>query len=342
MIQERSPYSTAVGTILAFAAAVLVAVLVLMLGSDTPWRAVATFFVEPVTNGFYLGNLLSQATLLVLTGLGISVAFRAAAFNLGGEGQTYVASLIALVTGLALSRTPAAIALPLSFAAALLAGAAMAAVSGILRYAWNTDELITSFLISAGVMPIVDYLIQGPLDDPTSNLLSTETLPVEFWLPRILPPSQLSASVLLSFAATALLYFFLFHTVGGYELRVFGVNRSFAMYGGISPLVYTIVPMAISGGLHGLAGAASVFGVHHAALIGATGGLGWNGIAVALIARNNPAWIIPAALAFSYLEAGSRASMILTDFSFELGAVVQGVVFLFVTAEVVIAPRRRA
>lgn len=341
MIAERSPRSSVVGTIIAFAAAVLVAIVVLAVGSRSPGRAVLAFFAEPLANRFYLGNLLASASLLVLTGLGISVAFRAAVFNLGGEGQTYLSALAAVVTGLALTGLPPIVAVTVAFIAAAAVGAILAGLSGLLRYAWNTDELITSFLIAAGVTPIVDYLIQGPLDDPTSNLQSTATLSQELRLARLLEPSQLSSVVFVSIVAVIVLYFFLFHTVRGYELRVFGLSRSFAVYGGISPLTYTVLPMALSGGLHGVAGAALVFGTHHAALVGFTGGLGWNGIAVALIARNNPALVIPAALAFGYLEAGARASMVLTDFSFELGAVVQGVVFLFVTAEVVISRRGR-
>ena len=338
---DRNPQSSAAGTLVAFAAAIVVAVVILVIGSASPGRALAAFFVEPIRNRYYLGNMLSVASLLALTGLGISVAFRAAVFNLGGEGQTYLSAVVAVVIGLALRDVFPPAAQFAAFGAAVVVGAALAAVSGVLKYLWNTDELITSFLISAGVIPIVDYLIQGPLDDPASNLQSTATIGQPLRFVSILPPSNLSTGALLAVVAVVVLFFFLFHTVRGYELRVFGLNRGFAAYGGISVLTYTIAPMALSGGLHGLAGATLVFGTHHAALVGFTGGLGWNGIAVSLIARNNPAWVIPAALAFSYLEAGARASTVLTDFSFQLGAVIQGVVFLFVTAEVVMRRRNR-
>lgn len=341
MREERSPYSSAMGTMVALIVAAGVAVLVLLLGSDSPVRAIRIFFVEPLLNRFYLGNMLSVASLLTLTGLGISVAFRAASFNLGGEGQTYLSAVAAVVVALAIGDGHPFGGRILAFAAAVAVGAVLAGVSGALKYVWNTDELITSFLISAGVAPIVDYLIQGPLDDPASNLQSTATVAEDLWFERILQPSQLSTGVVIPIVAVVALYFFLFHTVHGYELRVFGLNRSFAVYGGISSLTYTVLPMAVSGGLHGLAGATLVFGTHHAALVGFTGGLGWNGIAVALIARNNPALVIPAALVFSYLEAGARASSVLTDFSFQLGSVIQGVVFLFVTAEVALSWRRR-
>jgi simple sugar transport system permease protein len=138
-----------------------------------------------------------------------------------------------------------------------------------------------------------------------------------------------------------MLWFLLHWTLVGYELRIVGYNRRLARYAGIPVGWYTTLPMALSGLLHGLAGSVLVMGVHHRSIVGFSGGLGWNGIAVALIARNRPLLVIPAALFFAFLNAGARAAVLQNQTTWELGSLVQGVVFLFVTADVLIGVRRR-
>ncbi|HKK47740.1 MAG TPA: ABC transporter permease, partial [Alkalispirochaeta sp.] len=160
-------------------------------------------------------------------------------------------------------------------------------------------------------------------------------------LTRLLPPSTLTIGALWALLAVILLWFVLQRTLFGYELRIVGYNRRLAHYAGMSVGRYTIVPMALSGLLHGLAGTVLVMGVHHRSIVQFSGGLGWNGIAVALIARNRPGLIVPAALFFAFLEAGSRAAVIQNQATWELGSIVQAVVFLFVTAHVLARRRQR-
>lgn len=130
-------------------------------------------------------------------------------------------------------------------------------------------------------------------------------------------------------------YFYLFRTHQGYEMRICGLNAEFARYGGINVDRYTLLPMLWSGGFHGLAGAVSILGTHHMCLKGFSGGMGWNGIAVALIARNHPLAVIPAALFFAYIEAGAKSAMINSDVTLEISSVVQSVVFFLITSQAI-------
>lgn len=330
------PRTTTAGIVLAIAAALLTVLLAILVSSRQPVQTITEFLFGPGRNTFALGNFLSRATLLAITGAGVVVAFRAGVFNLGGEGQTYLGALLTgiILTALspAVTGTVAAVAVQLlAVVTALSAGALLAGVSGWLRYRTGADELITSFLLSAATIPVVDYLISGPLRDPASNLLATVAIPEAARLSRLLPPSAFNSAVLWAVFVVVLLYFVMNWTLFGYELRITGYNHDLARFSGISVGVYTTVPMALSGALHGLAGAALVMGVHFRSIRGFSGGLGWNGIAVALIARNNPALVIPAALFFAFLDAGSRAAVVHTQATWELGSLIQGVVFLFVT-----------
>lgn len=331
----NQPHPRPGSALLAAAAALATVLIVIVLTADQPGETIRTFVWGPWSNRFALGNLLTRAGLLALTGAGVVIVFRAGIFNLGGEGQVYLGAVVTTIVALT---TP----LPGFFAALAGAGAAaaLAALSGWLRQATGADELITSFLLSAAVAPVLDYLLVGPLRDQTSSLLATPKVPEAMQLTRLLPPSSLTTALFWAPAVVILLGFLINRTLFGYELRIVGYNRRLARYAGVSVGVYTVVPMAVSGFLHGLAGTALVLGVHHRSILQFSGGLGWNGIAVALIARNRPALLLPAALFFAFLDAGARAAVLQNQTTWELGSIVQAVVFLFVTADVL--ARRRA
>jgi len=179
---------------IAIGIALAVTVLLLTIGSDRPGAALKAFFVTPLTNRYYVGNMLNSMAGLLLAGLGIVVAFRAGLYNLGGEGQIYVSALAGTVVGLALASAPGWIGSAAVIAAAIAAGALLAGLSGALRHYFGTPELITSFLLSAAVIPVVDHLITGPLNDPGRNLLATRTLPESFWEKSSLYPLPADAS----------------------------------------------------------------------------------------------------------------------------------------------------
>ncbi len=328
---------TRTGAVLAVLAAVATVLGVIVVSSPQPGQTVITFISGPWSNRFALGNVLARASLLALTGAGVVAAFRAGVFNLGGEGQTYLGAIVvtAVHTDSTLASLQPAWALTaLALVLAVAAPAFMAGLSGWLRHVTGADELITSFLLAAAVMPVGDYLILGPLRDRTSNLIATPLVPESARLARLLPPSSFNTGAIWAILTVAALWFLLRWTLFGYEMRITGYNRSLARYAGIPVGKYTTLPMALSGALHGLAGSFLVLGIHYRSITGFTGGLGWNGIAVALIARNNPILIVPAAVFFALLDGGARAAVLHNQTTWELGSVVQGVVFLFVTARV--------
>lgn len=315
----------------ALAAALAAAMIIILAAAPSPLRAAADFFTGPFSSRYYFGNMLSLASLLIIAGGGMAVAFRSGVFNLGGEGQVYLGAFIAGTAGLLLppASGPAGIAVIILLAAA--AGGGAAALSGIFRRLWNTDELISSFLLGQTLVYTIDYLIIGPLRDGTGFLLATPEIPEAFRLARLVPPSHLTIVVLLAPLTAWALYLYLFKSYRGYELRLCGLNREFARYGGIDVDRYYVVPMAVSGALYGTAGALSVLGIHHMAIQGAVAGLGWNGIAVALIGANHPLLVIPAGLTFAFLEEAAATATLSSSISLELSSIVQGMVFLLIT-----------
>jgi simple sugar transport system permease protein len=334
MIAERKKFGSgaALGSIVALGAATTIAALFVAVAAKEPLVALRAFFISPWSSAWLLGNMLDETALLAVAALGIALAFRAGTFNLGGEGQIYIGGLAAALVLLSPNGTPGPVSLALAAVAGMAVSGAMAAISGALKAATGTDELISSFLLSAAVTPVADYLISGPLRDQSQNLLATARFAHDRVLPQLLPPSSLNFSAPIAILLAASAWIFLSRTATGFRLRVVGASPGFARFAGIEGKRYWTPALAVSGALHGLAGFFAVAGTYGVCHRGFAGGLGWNALAVALIARNEPLALIPAALAYAWLNAGSEAALLSSGLSFETAAFVQAAVLLLVTA----------
>ncbi|MDR1587971.1 MAG: ABC transporter permease [Treponema sp.] len=311
--------------------ALLVLVVLVFLLSKTPGRTLGFFFFGPFRNLYNFGNMLNSAIPLIFGGLGVSIAMKGGHFNLGGEGQIYAGAFTATICALALAPLGIFGGVLSLLAGACLAGTA-AGFSGLCKARWDTSELITSFLVSNILVLIVNYLVNGPFLDPETNLQSTKKIAASLRLPLILPPSNLSAALFAALAAVVLTQFFLKRTKPGYEIRMAGANETFARYGGINIRLNTVLAMFLSGGLYGLAGGLAVFGAYYGTVKEFSSGLGWNGLAAALVARFYPPAVIPAALFFSWIGQGARIAMQNSDLSFEVASIVQSLIFFLVTS----------
>lgn len=335
MSRKSGPMTTGAGTLAALALALGLAVVLLVVLSSNPLGALRGFFWGPISSGLAWGNLLNQALLLTLTGLAASLAFGAGSFNLGGEGQTYTGGLATLVVALVLPVAWGAGGTLVAVVAGVAAGALLGGVSGWLKARFDADEMITTFLLSASAVPLVDALMTRPgIGAAESMLIQSRPAPEAFWFPALLAPSNFHVGVLVALPLVVLFGVLVNHTPWGYRLRLMGRNRDFARYAGISTGAYALVPLGLSGGLHGLAGALGVLGTQHALVQGFSSGWGWNGIAVALIARTNPWGVIPAALLLAFLDQAGRTVVLQGQFPFQLSALFQAAILFFITAQV--------
>jgi simple sugar transport system permease protein len=313
--------------------ALMALVILAFLFSETPLRTLRYFFLGPIQNIYYFGNMLNSAIPLIFGGLGASIAIRSNNLNLGGEGQVYIGGFVSTIAALAFA--------PLGIggaALALLTGAIAAGfvsgVSGFLKTKWGASELTTTFLLSNVLVLIIDYLITGPFLDSETSLQSTAKIAQWFRLPKILPPSSLSAALFFAIAAVILVYFFLFHTLMGYEMRIAGINGTFARYGGVNIAKSSVLAMFLSGAFYGMGGGMAIYGTYYAAIKGFSVGIGWNGLAVALIAHSRPQAIIPAAIFFAWIESGAYLAMQFSDVTIELASITQSVVFFMISSAV--------
>ncbi len=331
-VSRQSRISPFYGSVIAFCAAIIAAVLFILVNTSDPLPALKAFFAGPWSSPWFLGNMLDQAALFLTAGLGIVLAFRGGTFNLGGEGQIYLGGLAASAVLLLMENVPGPLALVLAGGAAVTTGALMGTLSGWLKKK-GASELITSFLLSAALIPLADYCIIGPLRDTSGNLQATGSFSADRVLPHIMPPSSLSVSLVIALGLVLLGHGFINSTRPGYRFRIAGTAPAFARYGGIRVEHYWIPAMLSSGALQGLAGFFAVAGTYGICHRGFSGGLGWNAIAVALIAGNNPLALIPSALIYAWLRAGSDAALLSSGIQLDTAAFIQAIILILVTVQ---------
>lgn len=313
---------------------------------------------EDEMNLFYFGNLLNYSGLLMVCALGAVFALRNGQMNLGGEGQVYSGGFISAVTlnffGKIFSdaggdQTFSGFAGALGFAGENILALAIAAVLSmavtalfnlfccILRLRRNAKELLTTFLLSAALIPLIDGAITGPFRAAQGNLLATAFIPERFRFAHFLLPSNLNGTFFASLVICAAGGFLLYKTVFGKRLCIFGTAGEFAVYSGFSQTRAVIVPMMISGALHGLAGFFAVTGTYYTCHVGFYAGLGWNGLSCALLSRTNPFLVIPVSLFLSLIYILADKIVLTHNFGFDVSVLLQGIVLLVTAFSLVLS-----
>jgi simple sugar transport system permease protein len=254
-----------------------------------------------------LSALLPRAIPLITIGLGIGLAFRAGALNIGAEGQFYAGAIAATWIGLMLGAWPRLVALPLVLAAALSAGLLWAGLPVVLRLRFGVLEVISTLLLNFVAEALVSWMVQGPLQESKQIYPQSDPLPLAARLP-LLPGSRLHLGLLLTLLIAAGLWIFTRRTLPGFQLRAVGANPLAAsVMGGVNTRRFFAAALGASGALAGLAGGCEVSGSSFALFQNLSPGYGFTGIAVALLARLDPLATIGTGLLFAALEAGSSA-----------------------------------
>jgi len=304
--------------------------LVLALG-DNPFK-VYWFLISGSVVG--LPNLLvtlQMMTPLIFTGLAVSISFRAGLWNIGAEGQMLVGALAAGVVGFALSM-PTYIHLPAAILAALLGGAAWAAIPALLRVYLNVNELVVCLMLNPIALLLTGFFAThvfkapGPTNKLPDILKSAS-------LPTFSLYSQVNAGLILALACCGLFALVNARTIRGFEWKIMGLNPRFAYYGGIDVPRRAIWVMMLSGAIAGLAGAEQVLGVYGAFYDNFSPGYGFDGIAVAMLANFDPIGVVLAAFLFGALNAGSTVLQMMTGLSKYLVQVLQFIIVLILAAQ---------
>ncbi|VAW22542.1 Predicted nucleoside ABC transporter, permease 1 component [hydrothermal vent metagenome] len=319
--------------------AFLVSGLVVLAIGENPLKAVGILLYGAFGYGEGLGYTLHFATNFVFSGLAFAVASHAGQFNIGAEGQAYVAGLGAIMVGLALDQTSWMLVLPVAMLAAGAIGGFWGFIPGYLAAKRGSHVVITTIMfnfIAAAFMVYMLNRVLKPADQmaPESrSVVAAGKLPQlrEFW--DFFGYSPVNVMLFVAIGALIFTYILLWHTEFGYKVRALGLSPNAAHYAGISNSRITIIAMTISGALAGMIAVNEVLGVQNRLVMDFVFGYGFVGIAVGLMGRNHPIGIGLAAILFGALyQGGQELAFSMPAVTREMILVIQALVILFTGA----------
>lgn len=323
-------------------AVVLGAVAILVAGED-----VLTAYIEllrgAIGNSTNLSATIVRSIPIVVTAIGIGVAFRAGAINLGAEGQMILGGLATAVIALALPGLPFPVAPLVALVAGAIAGAAWAFLPGLLDVRLGVPLLITSLLLNYVGALFAAWAVTYPLRDAAAGgIAQTAVVPDAAWLPAV-GGSRLHLGVIALVVLPLVVRWFLGRTVAGFEFRIVGHNRAFAEYAGIDAGRRVLAATLLSGAICGLAGALVVLGINHRYIDGifTTSGWAWSGFTAAILTGADPILSLVAGVFLAALEVGAAGMARTTDVPLQLVDVVQATIILVVAVRLAIRYRVR-
>ncbi len=277
----------------------------------------------------------------IFAGLAVALGFRCGLFNIGAEGQYFIGGLTTVFVGYAVTGLPWFIHLPLAIVAGILGGAFWAAIPGFLKAQTGAHEVITTIMLNYVAYRLADFMLQvgGPMARPGFRPVSPEIQPSAY-LPQFFPdnPSiNVNTGFFLALAAAAFVYWLLFKTTIGFEIRTVGASPRAARTAGMSVTKNFVLAMALSGGLAGLAAVHDILGVIHFMPNAFFSGYGFDSIALALLGRSHPIGVVLASLLFGFLKAGAQRMQAPPALvPIDIISIVQALIIIFIAAPEVI------
>jgi len=336
--------------VIATLAALAIGAVMLLLLKANPLEAYSALWDGAFGSSNALAETLVKATPLLLVALGICISFRGDVINIGGEGQMIIGGVLATWVGLTFTTLPGWLVITLSLFAGFVGGAVWGGIPGILKAYFNVNEILSTVMMNAIAVQIMNFLLRGPMIDPSqaelaSKIPQTARLLEAFRLPRW-APTRLHLGALIAVILAVLVYVLLWRTTLGYRIRAVGQNPHASRYAGINVKRYVVLALLLSGAFAGLAGAVQVFGVNYRMITdgsasGFTGSAGFNGIVAALFGQLHPIWSIPASILFGALLVGANKMQRVVQVPSALVIALNGLVVVFVVSSEIWRRRRQ-
>jgi len=275
---------------------------------------------------------LNRATPLVLISLGITFAFRAGVFNVGGEGQLFAGAITTSLIGISFSSLPAFLLFPFAIITGITAGALVGWVPGILKVRLGVDEVVVTLMLNTIILLFTSYLVNQVIRDTTAYGAVSWELPKHIWLPDIPGIPDATSGFLIALLLTILSWLIMFRTKWGADVRSAGTNLRYAESIGIAAGKRVVTAMLIAGGLAGCAGSLYVLGIGHRFEQNFSPEYGLIALTCALLARVHPVASLFTALFYASLLNGAAYMQISTEVPRSLVILLTGLLVLLMTA----------
>jgi simple sugar transport system permease protein len=332
---------------LAILTALLCGALLMLLFGDNPIEAYRGLFSGAFGSARGWATTIRKMTPLILTGLSVAVAFKAGLFNIGAAGQFIIGTVCSVAVGVNFPGLPPAIHLSLALGAGIVGGMAWGAIPGLLKVFTGAHEVIITIMLNYIASLFAGWTVYaggtqgqtpGPLWDRSAGAISeTPDVFEAARLPWIFAePYRVHWGVAIAIAVAVLIWWMMFKTTYGFETRTVGQNAKAARYAGVNVRWIIVAAMMLAGGLAGLAGAIETLGLNHKFAPEFTGGVGFDGITVALLGQTHPFGVVLSAFMLGALDAGAAKMQFDSGVSADIIQVIQALVLAFVAAPTII------
>lgn len=329
--------------VLAVFTAMVVGALVILWAGGNPIAAYVGLFQGGFGSLRALSETAVWATPYIFAGLAVALAFKGGLFNIGAEGQLALGATAAAWIGYALPGVlgvdiPGLVHLFLVVAGGIAAGAIWGAIPGWLKAKTGAHEVINTIMMNYIALNLVSYLLNGPWKDPNPlNVIARTPLIADgARIPPIFADYRVHWGFILALVVAYIVWWLLYKTTLGFEIRTAGANPDAAKYSGINVGRIIVLTMAISGGLAGLAGVVEVSGLNYRHELGFSLGYGFDAIAIALLGKTHPAGVVLASILFGGMRNGGTRMQFLTRIPIDVISIIQALILLFVAADAII------
>ena len=330
---EASKSMVYVSPVIAVILTVLTAMVMFsMLGVD-PVKAIVTFFVEPVSSLDGLAELLVKATPLVLIGVGLSLGFQANVWNIGAEGQLVIGALAGGGLALAFFDQQSIFLVPAMLVCGVLGGMAWAAIPAWLKTRYNTNEILTSLMLTYVGLLVLSYLVHGPWKDPQGqNFPESRLFHDSALLPILIDETRLNVGWLVALFVVVLGWILISRHIIGFQIKVIGMAPMAASFAGFKEKRLIWLTLLISGGCAGLAGVIELSGAIGQIVPSISPGYGFTAIIVAFLGRLHPVGVLFAGLLMALTYLGGDSAQITMNLPNAVTGVFQGMLLFFLLA----------
>lgn len=274
-------------------------------------------------NAYFFRTVVNVTTIYLICGLGNCITMKSGNMNLGGEGQIYAGGFVAAMFLNAVKILPGPVAIILAMILSAIISSLITLLSCFLRIKKNIDFLLSSFIISSAIIPLLDGLITGPFRTTQGTLLATPFIQQNYRYSFIL-------NIFISLIFTCLIFLFINKTKTGKEITIYGTASEYSLFMGVNETKILTVSSSIAGALHGIAGAMAVCGIYYTCHCNFSQGMGWNALAAAMIARTSPILLLPSAIFMGFITSAADQYALFHNFNFDISILIQAVIIFTV------------
>ena len=338
VIEKRKKYSikqNLIIIIISIFLSLFISSLIFSLRGINPFFALYKIIFSSFGSLYGIKETITKAIPLMLCGIGLSIAFKGKFWNIGAEGQLLIGAVLATWVGLFIGKNlPSIILIPLMFLAGFVGGGLVALIPALLKVRFNTNEVISTLMLNYIIEQYVQYLVYGPWKGKTQyGFPYTDNLPPNALLPIIKGSRIHYPTLIIAIILSILIFFLLFRTKLGYEIRVIGENPLSAKYAGIDYVKVILIMMFLSGGIAALAGVGEIAGIHKHLTYPSqiSSEYGFTAIIVAWLAQLNPLLVIVTSLFFGGILVGGDVIQTSFGFPFATINIFNGLMLVFIS-----------